>query len=263
MPTFNSEYTVPNPPSAPSKSITLTPISTYETDIFDEGAAEIVAYDSTKQRLFVVNGANNTINVLNISNPTNPVALAPIDISPFGAGANSVDVFNNIVAVAVENENTQAAGTVAFFNVDGEFLKSVKVGALPDMLTFTPDGQKVLVANEGEPNDDYTNDPQGSVSIIDLSGGVANLTQDNVTTAGFAAFNNQKDALQAEGVRIFGPNATVAQDLEPEYITISEDSTTAWVSLQENNALAQLDISSGKITKKMGLKPRPGRAILL
>ena len=116
------------------------------------------------------------------------------------------------------------------------------------MITFTPDGQKVLVANEGEPNDDYTIDPEGSVSIIDLSGGVANLSQDNVTTADFTAFNDRLSSLLAAGVRIFGPGATVAEDVEPEYITVSADSQTAWISLQENNAIARLDINAGQIT---------------
>lgn len=81
-----------------------------------------------------------------------------------------------------------------------------------------------------------------------MSAGVVNVTQADVTTAGFTTFNQQKDELVTEGVRIFGPNASVAQDLEPEYITVSEDSTTAWIALQENNALGLLDINSGEIT---------------
>jgi DNA-binding beta-propeller fold protein YncE len=121
---------------------------------------------------------------------------------------------------------------------------SIQVGALPDMLTFTPDGTTLLVANEGEPSDDYTNDPVGSVSIIDLSAGVAGAT---VTTAGFEGFNADEAALKASGVRVFGPGATVAQDMEPEYIAVSLDNKTAWVALQEANAVAELDIEAGVI----------------
>jgi Ca2+-binding RTX toxin-like protein len=231
-------------------SIGLTPLGTFETGIFDEGAAEIPAYDPGTQRLFVINSNAAAIDVLDVSNPTNPTKIAQIDASTFGAGANSVAIKDGIVAVAIENETAQEPGQVVFFDVDGNFLNSVTVGALPDMLTFTPDGQKVLVANEGEPNDDYTVDPEGSVSIIDLSGGIAEAT---VTTADFSAFNDQIDSLRASGVRIFGPDATVAQDLEPEYIAVSEDSQTAWVSLQENNALGVLDIASGEITDVLPL----------
>ncbi|MBE9189104.1 choice-of-anchor I family protein [Gloeocapsopsis crepidinum LEGE 06123] len=231
-----------------SDAISLAPIGTYETGIFDEGAAEIVEYDPETQRLFVVNANSATLDVLDISDPTNIQALEAISLTSYGAVANSVDIFDGVLAVAVENEDTQLPGNAVFFDTDGKFLSSVEVGTLPDMLTFTPDGSKVLVANEGEPSDDYTVDPEGSVSIIDVSGGFENLTQNNVTTAGFTAFNDRKEELIAEGVRIFGPNATVAQDIEPEYITVSSDSTTAWIALQENNALGLLDIASGEVT---------------
>jgi hypothetical protein len=228
-----------------NSSIQLTPVGTYETGIFDESAAEIPAYDPASQRLFVVNANSASVDVLDLSDPTNPTKLFEIEGAAFGGSANSVAVKEGIVAIAIEAEVSQDPGSVVFLDTDGNLLKSVTVGALPDMLTFTPDGQKVLVANEGEPSSDYTVDPEGSVSIIDLSNGVENAT---VTTADFTAFNSQIDQLRAAGVRIFGPNATVAQDVEPEYIAVSEDSTTAYVALQENNALAVLDVEAGEIT---------------
>lgn len=234
--------------STPTVPSILTPIGTYETGVFDESAAEIVVYDPKTQRLFVVNSQVPTVEVLDISDPSAPTKLFDIDPSAFGAGANSVAIANGMVAVAIEAAQKTDPGTVVFFDIDGNFLNAVTVGALPDMLTFTPDGTKVLVANEGEPNDDYTIDPEGSISIIDLSGGVANLTQADVTTADFTAFNDQRDALIASGVRIFGLNATVAQDVEPEYIAVTSDSRTAYVALQENNALAVVDIESGTVT---------------
>ncbi|NJO66703.1 MAG: hypothetical protein HC832_04200, partial [Leptolyngbyaceae cyanobacterium RM1_405_57] len=224
--------------------IQLTPVGTYATGIFDESAAEIPAYDPASQRLFVVNANSASVDVLDLSDPTNPTKLFEIEGATFGGVANSVAVKDGVVAIAIEANTTQDPGSVVFLDTDGNLLKSVTVGALPDMLTFTPDGQKVLVANEGEPSSDYTVDPEGSVSIIDLANGVENAT---VTTADFTAFNSQIDSLRAAGVRIFGPNATVAQDVEPEYIA-SEDSKTAYVALQENNALAVLDVEAGEIT---------------
>ncbi len=233
-------------------TIALSTLGTYTGN-----GAEIPAFDPITQRIYVVTGSNE-MDVLDASNPSNPTLLTSIDISAFGS-ANSVAVKNGIVAVAVENEDTQAAGKVVFYDLDGNFLSAVTVGSLPDMLTFTPDGKKIVVANEGEPNS-YNQpdsvDPEGSVSIIDLSNGVLNLSQSDVTTADFTAFNSQRSALMAQGVRIFGPNATVAQDVEPEYITISSDSKTAWITLQENNAIAVLDLQSGEITdiKPLGYK---------
>ena len=132
----------------------------------------------------------------------------------------------------------------------------VTVGAVPDMLTFTPQGRYVLVANEGEPksyNQPDSVDPEGSVSIIDMRDGPAALTQANVRTADFHAFNGQEAALRAAGIRIFGPNATASQDLEPEYIAVSPDGKTAWVTLQENNAMATVDIASATVTSLVSL----------
>jgi predicted extracellular nuclease len=243
-------------------SIRLDQIGRYTSGIFNESAAEIPAYDPETQRLFVVNGNDATVDVLDLSNPSNPTFIKAIDLTPFGANPNSVAVKNGIVAVAIEAEIAQDPGRVEFFDTDGNLLSQVSVGALPDMLTFTPDGKKVLLANEGEPSDDYTTDPEGSVAIIDISGGAENLTDADVTTAGFADFNDQKEALTEEGVRIFGPDVStedpddtvsVAQDLEPEYIAVTPDSETAFVSLQENNALAKVDINASKVTEILPL----------
>ncbi len=226
--------------ATPADAFSLRPIGTYSTGIFDEGAAEIAAYDPGTQRLFVTNSNSNNLDILDISDPTTPSLFGNIDLSPFGGGVNSVAFGNNMFAVAVEAEVAQDPGSVLFFDVMGNLMNSVTVGALPDMVTFTPDGKKLLVANEGEPSDDYTNDPEGSVSIIDVLSG-------NVTTAGFNNVSLFGD------VRIFGPGASVAQDLEPEYITVSADSKKAWVSLQENNALGILNIESGQFEKVVSL----------
>lgn len=235
-------------PGTSQTLIELNVLGTYqaEGEVFDESAAEIVAHDPANQRLFVVNALASTIDVLDINDPAMPVKLSTIDATAEGAAANSVAVYGDLVAVAIEAENKQANGKVVFYNsTDLNKIGEVEVGALPDMVTFTRDGVKVLVANEGEPSDDYTIDPEGSVSIIDLSSGVASAT---VTTAGFTGFNADQADLEAAGLRVFGPGATLAQDMEPEYIAVSIDNTKAWVALQENNAVAELDIEAGEIT---------------
>lgn len=237
--------------AAPANAASLQVLGTYETGVFAQGAAEIAAYDAASRRLFVVNANTNTIDILDISTPTTPTLFNTININALGSdfgGVNSVDVSNGLLAAAVQANVTQNPGSVVFFDIDGIFQNAVRVGALPDMLTFTPDGTKVLVANEGEPNNDYTIDPEGSVSIIDVSGGVAGLTDSDVRFATFNAFDSQRDALIAAGVRIFGPGASVSQDLEPEYIAVAPDGKTAWVALQENNAIAILDLELGEFT---------------
>ncbi|OJV63683.1 choice-of-anchor I family protein, partial [Hydrogenophaga sp. 70-12] len=107
----------------------------------------------------------------------------------------------------------------------------------------------VLLANEGEPSDDYQIDPEGSVSVVDVSQPAAPV----VRTAGFGAFVGQEATLRAQGVRLYGPNANAAQDLEPEYIAVSADGATAWVTLQENNALAKIDVASATVTAVLPL----------
>ena len=225
-------------------AIRLNSIGSFETGIFDESAAEIAAYDAASQRLFVVNANSASIEVLDIQNPNNPTKLFEINATDLGGIANSVAVNDGLVAVAVENNDTQQPGLVAFYDIDGTLLNTVPVGALPDMLTFTPDGQTILVANEGEPNDDYTIDPEGSVSVIDISAGVANAT---VRTADFTAFNEQRQELVDAGLRIFGPNASLAQDVEPEYIGVAPAGDRAFVALQENNAFAVVNIAEARI----------------
>ncbi|WP_019008819.1 choice-of-anchor I family protein [Deinococcus aquatilis] len=137
---------------------------------YDKGAAEIPAYDPASKRLFVVNGATGGLDMLSIADPVRPARVGTVDLSRYGASANSVTVKNGVVAVAVQDAVKTNPGKVAFLNSDGtERAPAVTVGALPDMLTFTPDGSLLLVANEGEPNDDYSIDPAGSVSLINVT----------------------------------------------------------------------------------------------
>lgn len=224
--------------------MTLNYVGRYSTGEFGVSAAEIPAFDPASKRAFVVNARAGVVDVLNMADPTAPVKLGTLDANGIAAGAvvNSVSVHNGTVALAIEAAVKTDPGFVALFKAsDLTLISHVGVGAQPDMLTFTPDGKYLLVANEGEPSDDYQIDPEGSVSIVNL----ADLQNLSVATADFS----QEINLKAAGVRIYGPNASQAQDLEPEYIAVSADSSTAWVVLQENNALAIIDIASATVNK--------------
>ncbi len=250
----------PLPPADPH----LTVLGTYRTGVFEEGAAEIVAHHVGTQRLFVVNASARTVDVLDIHDAAHPTKVAngtlalETDIrtvlTGFTAGAaNSVAVHGNLVAVAVDTSDKTSPGAVAFYDATSlTFLHAVQVGSLPDMLTFSPDGRYVVVANEGEPNADYSVDPEGTVSIIDVSAGAAQAT---VATATFTAFNGREANLLAAGAHLtlFGAAPSVAKDLEPENVAISQDAKTAWVTCQEANVLAVVDLASATVRELLPL----------
>ncbi len=238
-------------------SINLTPFARHDSGIFNEGAAEIPAYHPGSRSVFVVNGHSPSVDIMTLSangqlTPRPSLVLAKTE-SP-----TSVAVHKDVVAVAVHDDKSRGRpGKVVFFTPAGKRLTDVPVGSLPDMVTFTPDGRYALVANEGEPHDDV--DPEGSISVIDLSQGVAKAT---VRTADFKQFDAA--SLKAAGVRLF-PGKTPAEDLEPEYIAVSKDSRTAYVSLQEANAVATVDIATARVTKilPLGVKDhsKPGNGL--
>jgi hypothetical protein len=209
------------------------------------GGAEITTYDPLTKRLFAVNNSTvNKIDVIDIANPAAISVIQSISMAPYGGYVNSVDVKNGKLAAAIESINKQAAGKVVIFNTTTYAEeKVINVGALPDMVVYSPDGKYILTANEGEPSADYTNDPEGTVSIIDVSNGYA------VKNVNFASFAGQLTTLTSGGFRVFGPGKDIVKDVEPEYITVSEDSKTAWVTLQENNGIAELNLTTGVITK--------------
>jgi hypothetical protein len=248
-----------------------------------EGAAEIVQYQQSTGWVYAINSSGNkaTVDILDLNNAdpaaltkdnegivtnTNMTSILQIDLSENTAGdANSISISNtlNMMAVAMAADITGDLGFIAFYDISGAsptFIKNVQVGYLPDMVAFSSDGAKVVVANEGEPNGDYTIDPQGSISIIEINAGTVS---DTAISIDFTALNNKKAELMAQGVMFPNPsertingeliNTTVAMDLEPEYVAISTDNKTAYVSIQENNAIAIVDLTSNTLVGVKGL----------
>ncbi len=232
--------------------------------ITSANGSEIPAFDPVSKRIYVVAGPVieffdvNTNGGLTLGGTISPGFVPPSNTTIL---PNSVAVKNGILAIgyAVVNSTTSAqdTGRVSLYNAEtGIHIKTVKVGFLPDMVAFTPDASKILTANEGEPNSygqGTSYDPEGSVSIIDISGGAINAV---VQQANFTAYNGQEATLRSQGIRIYGPGANASKDFEPEYITFSNDGTIAYVTLQENNAIAVLDIASATFTNllPLGLK---------
>ena len=242
-------YIIDNDDLAPVRSleIELNYIGSFDPSGASTSTCEIVVHDPVSQRLFTTSAIAGFLDIINFSNPAAPTLVSSINMNTYG-GVTSVAVKNGVVAVASPNADETLNGSVVFFDTNGTFLKQVTVGALPDMITFSPDGTKVMTANEGQPNANYSIDPEGSISIINIAGGIPNLNQSNVTTLLFTAYNAQETALIASGVRKLKLTSTLSQDFEPEYITISADSQKAWVTLQENNAIVEINLTTSTIS---------------
>ncbi|QQM64275.1 choice-of-anchor I family protein [Pseudoalteromonas sp. LC2018020214] len=250
-----------------------------------EGAAEIVAYQASKKWIYAINssGDDSVINILpadtfdtaalvkdnegviSATNLTSVITLSLNEHTQGDANSIAIDENNNLLAVAMAAKSTGDAGQIAFYDISGDspvFIKNVTVGFLPDMVTFTHDGAKAVVANEGEPSGDYSVDPEGSISIIDITN---NVIADTALNIYFKAYNNKQTELEAQGVVFANPNGrtingnlintTVAMDLEPEYVSISKDNKYAYVSIQENNALAIVNLQDNSLELKgLGFK---------
>ena len=244
---------------ASQSSISLTQTARSVSQGFDVSAAEIVAFDNHNDNVWVVNADNGKVDVFPVGDMTlsGSIDLAAMllangdvtDVADVGA-ANSISIHGDLAAVAVEANPKTDNGWIIFLDVtDSSYVEAVQVGALPDMVTFTPDGSKVVVANEGEPNDDYSVDPEGTVSIItvaDYSIATVDFTDFNVGCSRYAELSTSNMVLD-------GYNATTAQSFEPEYIAINEAGTEAYVALQENNALAVVDLENNTIDRILGL----------
>lgn len=246
--------------SADVETVGVSRIGRYATDEA-LGGAEIVAFHAGESRLFVVNANAGQVEVLDLSDPANPTRDAVLNASQVVAdatngidsvgGTNSVDVRGDVVAAAIEADPATDDGAVALYDaVSLDLITTVSVGPLPDKVTISPDGSYVVVANEGEPGE--ATDPAGSVSVVSL-GNDPQFT--DVATASFTRFDGQEDALREDGVHLVssegGPTASTV--IEPEFVTITPDSETAVVSLQENNAIARVDLESASVASLDGL----------
>jgi len=230
----------------------------------DGGVAEIVVYNNDNKRIYMVNGALGSLDivdagVLRSGQFTELNLYKRIDVSAMGVAngftygdltSAAVSTKNKQIALAVQHNTYSEPGYIVIVNYEGEYIRHYSAGVQPDMICYTPDEQYILTADEGEPRFGYAGgaiDPPGSVTIV-------NVKTNEVRIAGFSSFDaaSARTAfLQSGG--ILGKGANPSLDFEPEYIAVSSDSRTAWVSLQEANALAVLDIVSGTFSSVFGL----------
>lgn len=248
-----------------SASLNLTQEARYDAGMSnaDGGVMEIVDYNTATGWAYAVNGQTGNLTAIPMKTLASGETVDLLD-------GNDIDVksmieaecegftYGDMTSVAVSADGTKLAaaiqaegyadsGRVALFtcNEDGTltFEKAYETGAQPDMVTFTPDDSRVLTANEGEPRKGYegdATDPAGTVTVISLADGKA-------VNVGFEAYDSAeaRQALTDAGI-VLKKGAVPSKDLEPEYIAAGN--STAYVTLQEANAIAAIDLNSLSVT---------------
>ncbi|MGY4690765.1 choice-of-anchor I family protein [Salibacterium sp. K-3] len=235
--------------------LNATQIAQYDS-MSGEAGTEIMSYDAASEKAFVTNGAESSMDIVDVSKlgeqdfqeleTSKRVAMSDFGLNSVSAITSiAAHPTDNLVAVAVVSDPKTEPGHVVFLTKDGEYVNDVQVGAQPDMVTFTPDGTKALTANEGEPASDYNVDPEGSVSMIHVADGAAAEGLEAETLTFSEDMLDDKVRTASEG--------TALQQLEPEYLSVSEDSSTAYAAMQENNAIAEINLETAEITSVQGL----------
>jgi len=221
--------------------ITLTPVGTYASGVWDEGVAEISSYSASNQTLYVLNGDTKSVDMLDLSDVTAPAVKGSIDVD---GKPNSVVVAGDMIAVALEGDEVDSLGHVGIYTLEGETKAMIQAGVLPDAVAYSAAANMVATANEGEPNDDWSIDPEGSITVVDLG----TMEGTTISLAGITA-QMLDDSVHLPSI----DGTSLAQDLEPEYVAFNEAGTQLYVSMQENNAMAVVDLASLEIVDFFGL----------
>jgi len=234
----------------PVPGLTFTKLWTYSHTTPGQ-LSEIPAYDPSTHTIWVAGVVG-----VDVLDADTGALVTHIDVTAHGA-VNSVAIHDGLAVFAVEAASQSIAcpscdrrnaGKVLFFDTDtrapSSGINEVEVGSLPDMLTFTHDGRILLVANEGTPNvaadvPYQSVDPPGSVSVID------------VATRAVIATPVLTDS-PTSGTNLRMPIST-GMDFEPEYIAVNDTDTLAFVTVQEANGLAVLDLRTYEFTNLIGL----------
>jgi hypothetical protein len=245
-------------------SLDLTQEARYDAGMTnaDGGVMEIVDYNTVTGWAYAVNGQTGNLTAIAVKDMADSESIDFLD-------GNDIDVksiveancegftYGDMTSVAVSADGTKLAaavqaegyadnGRVAVFtcNADGTliFEQAYETGVQPDMVTFTPDDSRILTANEGEPREGYADgavDPAGSVTVITVADGTA-------VNVDFTAYDSNEERQKLIDAGIVMKKDTVpSEDLEPEYIAAGND--TAYITLQEANAIAVIDLDSLKV----------------
>ena len=248
-----SPYTEIHSVTAQSDTGRLVHLSSFRAG---PSGGEIVVFNPVNNMMYVIGEFGLDMYVVDISNPSNPILAKTVDVGamasetfqPYEITAVAVNVPRSLIGLGIQHEDFDANGWLLILDFDGNYVAHFPAGVGPDMVGFTPNGEYLLSANEGEPRYGFgygTYDPEGSVTFVRIADGYAR-------TVGFHAFDDRRDELVADGV-ILKVGVPPSRDLEPESLAFTGDSQRVFVSLQENNAIAVFDMTTYEFSGIYGL----------
>ncbi|HEY9878801.1 MAG TPA: hypothetical protein V6D29_10115 [Leptolyngbyaceae cyanobacterium] len=198
--------------------------------------AEIISASPDGATLAFTNAGDKQIGFIDIRDVQAPEALGTVDVSGLGEPTSVAITPNSQYAIAAILAEGDNPGLLIFIDpTTRELVGQLQLpGVGPDSVAITPDGSKVVVAIEDEEDtDNLPGKRPGSIAIATIN--YANPSQSTVTSVSL-------DLSTVEGVNY-------AADVQPEFVAISPDGQTAAVTLQENNAIALIDLATAQVTR--------------
>ncbi len=234
-----------------SQNLPFAIAHTYKAGAFDSSATGYISFDHTVQQLYSVNQQANGFEIIDYSDIYKPNVLQTVDVSGFISKIRCIESASGFVFVAGDGSSAQLPGKLLIYTSNGVYRKQLSLGVTPDRMKFSHDDISLIIANEGIPDANYSTDPPGTVNIINTAAGVNFITQADVKTVDFTRLDTTNyDPL----IHIYSnAGQNPSEDVEPEAIAFSSDNQTAYIVLQENNAVAVVDIPSAKIDTVLGL----------
>ncbi|MCA9304526.1 MAG: hypothetical protein KC996_10425 [Phycisphaerales bacterium] len=219
-----------------------------------ELGAEILAFDDRSSELYVIGSGG--LSVLDLADPRAPRLVTSWGFSvtePWEPTSVAVDPLGRgiVAATWIPSPSDSVPGVLQLIDSDRHrVVWETPIGYHPDCVMFTPDGSRLVVANECEP---ASTDRAGGITIVDLH---AVRSSEDLQGVGTEFYGFTPESL-GEGVDLMALRQRDSDplrpelDIEPEYLAATEEGV--WVTLQENNAVGYFDFGEEKWTRLIGL----------
>ncbi|SES81018.1 esterase-like activity of phytase family protein [Thorsellia anophelis] len=215
-----------------------------------DGVAEIVTATPDGQYLFYTNAAKGTLHLVDVKNPASPISLPTLQLTDSESQkveptsvAISPDGQYAFVVIRTGDDKAKASnGKLKIFDISDinniKLKDSVVVGSGPDSIDLIgeADTLRAVIAIEDEETDE-----EGDATIPGVRPGSIDVVYLGGLYSGKALYVETielVDALKAT------PQVNYPEDPQPEFVSVNHNTAQVAVTLQENNAIALLDLSN-------------------